>query len=179
MRYILPVLFITTAILLFFGLTDSYYQKVLILRAQEKQFDSALSRSVELKKLKGSLLTKYNSFSAEDLGSLRKMLPDNLDNVRLILALDNLARLHGMRIQDVSIDKKAAKQSAGAVEVSSEEAYGSVILSFSTQATYEAFKEFLVDLEKSLRLVDVVELDVSLNENNFDFKVSVQAYWLN
>jgi len=180
MRFILPITFVITAVLLFFGIIDPYYQDVLVLREQEKQFDSALTRSKELKEVRDKLLTKYNNFSTEDLEDLQKMLPDNIDNVRLILDLDSLARLHGMRLSNVSVDRiGSTQQAAGAVGESNEnENYDSVILSFSVQAAYETFKEFLVDLERSLRLVDVIDLQVSLGENNFDYKVSVRTYWL-
>ena len=110
------------------------------------------------------------------------MLPDNIDNVRLILDLDNLARSHGMRIQDISVDNTdVSKQSNGTIETSSsgeKGAYGSVVLSFSTQSSYETFKEFLVDLERGLRLTDVIGLAVVPNKGNFDYKVNVRTYWL-
>jgi len=180
MRFIFPIIFIITAILLFFALIDPSYQNVLELREQEAQFASALTKSQELKEVREKLLTKYNNFSSEDLEDLNKMLPDNIDNVRLILDLDNLARLHNIRLSDVSVDLTgSSQQEEGAIATSNGgDTYGSVTLSFSVQTTYENFKKFLSDLERSLRLVDVTQLQVTPGDGNYNYQMSVRTYWL-
>ena len=64
--------------------------------------------------LKQSLLSRFNAFKTEDLDRLRKLLPDHVDNVRLILDLDNLAARHGMALQNVVISEPASESGARA-----------------------------------------------------------------
>jgi len=92
-RFILPIIFVIVAIGLFFGYVDPVYDDVKVLRAEEARFIDALDRSKELQQIKDQLLAKYNTFSSADLERLQKLLPDNVDNVRLVLDLDGGNRL--------------------------------------------------------------------------------------
>ena len=180
-RFLLPAVFVAAALGLFFGYVDPTYQKVKDLQAEENRFDEALDRSRELAEIKDQLLSRYNSFSSNELERLQKLLPDNIDNVRLVLDLDGIARTHNMFIQNVTV----SADSAGLVQNSNTlgsdpNPYRSVVLSFSVKATYEDFIDFIKDLESSLRLVDAASVTFTPRDdtNLYDYQISINTYWL-
>lgn len=178
MRTLLPVLFVVIAGGIFFGFIDPAFSRVKDVRAEEAQFDQALNRSKELQAVRDQLLSRYNTFAQADLERLEKLLPDNVDNVRLILDVDALASAYGMRIRNVALESNDSRSARGQVG-SGEARFDSLVLSFSITGSYDTFRSFLEDLERSLRLVDVGAISFSTAASGiYDYSVSVKTYWL-
>jgi len=176
-RLLVPVILIALSIGLFFGYIDPTYQGIKELRAEEKTFDEALTQSRELQRIRDTLLSRYNTFSQEDLDRLEKLLPDHVDNVRLILDIDSIASQYNMRTRNVTVSGASSGDSN--TIGSNQNAVDSVILSFSVVATYDNFIRFIKDLESSLRIVDLVGLSFKATEGEaFNFNVSIKTYWL-
>ena len=110
---------------------------------------------------------------------MRKLLPHNIDNVRLALDLDGIASRHGLRVQDVTVQTSAEASSQGRIAQDSGPV-DSVVISFSVVSQYPNFVAFLKDLEKSLRIVDVVSLSFTTKQGGAlaEYDVSVKTYWL-
>lgn len=172
---------------MFFLYTQPTYDNVQVLKERMSQYDQALDKASELQQLKQSLLSRFNAFKTEDLDRLRKLLPDHVDNVRLILDLDNLAARHGMALQNVVISEPAS-ESGGASVIGSiglgHRRFDSLTLKFSTRGSYEDFAAFLGDLETSLRIVNVVSLglvresDVLTRGLTYRYDITIRTYWL-
>ncbi len=178
MKLFTPILFVLIAIALFFWYIDPEYNKVKELLVEQGQIDQALNRSKELQDVRDQLLARYNTFPQAELDNLQKLVPDHLDNVRLILDLDSMASRYGMRVRDVSIQGDTSRVESGELGPDTG-AYESVVLSFSVTGTYDTFRSFLSDLEKSLRLVDVVGLDFGATPTGvYDYTLKVKTYWL-
>lgn len=178
MKLFTPVLFILLSGAIFFWYINPTYLSLKSVLAEQAQFDAALSRSRELQDVRDQLLARYNTFPPADLNRLQKLVPDHVDNVRLILDLDSMATKYGMRVRNVAIESEKARASRGQIGPG-EDAYESVILSFTVSGSYDTFRQYLSDLEKSLRLVDVVGLSFKANETGiYDFTVNIKTYWL-
>jgi len=177
-RPILSISLIVIAVIVFFSFIDPVYKEIKDLRVESRQFDDALLNSKELQSTRDSLLSRYNTFSSEDLNRAEKFLPDNVDNVRLILDLDSIASTYGILIKNVSIDQKE-KEVGETIEINKK--IDEIELSFSITAPYDDFKDFMRDLEQSLRVVDIKELSFQSRENNrnlLDYDVTIKTYWL-
>lgn len=158
------------------------------LQAQIQQYEEALEKAAQLQQLKQKLLTRYNSFNPDDINRLQTMIPDHVDNIGLILELDNLASHYGMALENVDVSSDAAAQGQGAAVGAiggGNQKYESLTLSFGTYGTYEDFLSFLLDLESSLRLVDLVSLTVEQNsdaaqkgERTYHYDIKLKTYWL-
>lgn len=178
MKLFTPVLFILLAGTIFFLYINPTYLSLQDVLAEQAQFDAALSRSRELQDVRDQLLARYNTFSPTDLMRLQKLVPDHVDNVRLILDLDSMATKYGMRVRNVAIENEKARAQRGQIGPG-EEVYESVILSFTVSGSYDTFRQYLNDLEKSLRLVDVVGVSFKANEVGiYDFTLNIKTYWL-
>ncbi|OGG47952.1 hypothetical protein A3D66_01370 [Candidatus Kaiserbacteria bacterium RIFCSPHIGHO2_02_FULL_50_9] len=176
MKLVFPIVAIVVALGVFFSFVDPRYQGIKELRAQEKQFDEALTRSKDLRSIRDEKLKVYNSFPPEDIDRLQKLLPDHIDNIRLVMDLDTAASKYGMRLTNVSVGKPDEGPAEGSGQV---KPYGSISVTFSVTTTYESFLRFLTDLETSLRLVDVVSLSFSRPRGDvYEYTITLRTYWL-
>lgn len=181
MRFILPIIIAAAAIGLFVLYTNPQYQQVKELSAQAAQYDDALSKAQQLRSLRDQLLSKRNTFSPDDLQRLTHALPDNVDNIRLIIDINNIAARHGLSLKTISVgavSDSSTPRSALAVG-SSGDAVGSVTVDFTVTASYADFVALLHDLEHSLRIVDVekVGFRVGASDSN-DYQFTIRTYWL-
>lgn len=165
MRLIIAIVGFVLAGGIFFWYTKPTYDNSLAMQANITQNNAALDKAAELQKLRQTLLSRFNTFDPTDLDRLQKLLPDHVDNVRLILDLDKLAERGGLALQNVDVSsaqKQTAKnQTALGAVGSSNQKYDSLTLTFSTVATYKDFVQFLSNLESSLRIVDLVSLSIT------------------
>ena len=193
-RYILPIILIGVAIAGFFTFTNPFYENVLIEREQVASYNEALDNSKALEAERDKLTQKYNSFDPENLSKLQKLLPDNVDNIRLILEIEKIASPYGMVLKDVKYDATSKdtpiSQTAGttqAVKNSTGKDYSVWNLEFSIQGTYNNFTNFVKDLENNLRIVDISSIQFSSNagagispslSESYKYNFKIKTYWL-
>lgn len=192
-KFIIPTILIVVSVILFVVFTNPIYGEVTEMRATSASYEEALSNAKNLQSVRESLLSKYNGFSAEDITRLKKLLPDNVDNIRLILEIQGIASTYGMQIKNVKYDAKKAsgvepetpQNSATAREQVRD--YGIFDMEFSTEGSYDNFVKFVRDMERSLRIVDITSVtfssvDGASTQNiansvyKYDFKI--KTYWL-
>lgn len=183
-KSILAILFIGVSIGLFILYIQPTYQATQDNRTKVASFDEALSKTRQIQELKAGLLARRNDFSSENLDRLHKMLPDHVDNVRLVLDLDGIAANYGIRLKDVGIQKATVDGASETTVLNGGAAqshpYQSLTLTFSVVATYEEFMLLLRDLEASLRIVDFTNLTITpaSSPDTYSFGVALRTYWL-
>ncbi len=202
MRSILSVVAIVIAGAIFFVYTKPTFDTIQSTQAQIAQYNAALDKATQLQELKQTLLSRYNSFSPSDLARLETMLPDQVNNIGLILDLDTLANQFGLSLENVNISSPDASGagSVGAVGASTLP-YDSLDVQFTVHGTYAQFIQYITNLETSLRIVDLVGLSIGggasgsgtgsgstapvvtgpAGTDNIDytFNITLQTYWLN
>mgnify|MGYP003466868556 CR=1 FL=1 len=177
------------------------YKKIQALNVDVKRYEQTLADSKELLDLRKKLSEKYGTITPEQLERINKLLPDNVDNIRLILEIDDVSKKYGMVIKNVKFDsanqKTDAKSSladqSNAQALEQNKDYGKFTFEFSTAGNYANFVSFVSDIEKSLRIVDVSSIKFSTPDsvaavaaginpgkpkdiNNYDYKIN--TYWL-
>ncbi len=178
MKALTPIVLILISLGLFFWYIDPTYAHIRELQTQEATYDGALNKSKELQSVRDQLLSRYNTFDTNALTRLTKLLPDTVDNVRFLIDLDSIASRYGMRVKNASIDKAPTTAAPGTIGPD-QSSYGSLQVSFSVSGTYTNFLAFLGDVEKSLRLVDVVGISFTTNDaGTYDYSVTIRTYWL-
>ena len=189
-RLIITIVAFALALCIFFMYTQPTYDSTRELKDKIRQYNQALDKAAELQQLKQALLSRYNAFDPTDLSRLQKLLPNHVDNVRLILDIDNLAGRYGMALQNDVIstpgkDKENEEESSLGAIGESQQKFDSLTLQFSTQATYPLFMQFLQELESSLRIVDLVSLTLTpetdttaSKEPIYRFGITIKTYWL-
>lgn len=177
-RLFLPLVMLVAAIGIFAFLTRPLLAQITELRSEKVRLEIGLDNARKLKEVRDDLIQISRDFATADLERLDKMLPDNVDNVRLIIDINNLARGSGMSIRNIRI--KVDEQTGGReVIAESGQKRGAVTLTFSVSGPYSNFADFLGRLARSLRLVDVTGVSFVSNDRNFyDYNVELQTYWL-
>ncbi len=190
MRLFLPILLIAISVGAFVLYISPAYSDIQTLRVEKADYDAALNNSKILQTIRGSLSDKYKNFNPDDLAKVEKLLPNNVDNIKLILEIQRVAATYGMTLQNVKFDTDAVTATttnpagfvtSGAAQNAPKKDYGTFDLEFSTEGSYSNFVTFLADLEKSLRIVDVKAITFTSSTTagssvyKYDFKIT--TYW--
>ncbi len=198
-RNILSVAFVIIAIGMFAMITRPTYDDVQQQQAQMAQYDAALQKAAQLEQIKQTLLSRYNSFNQSDLSRLQVMVPDHVDNIGLILDLANLAGRYNLPLENVDVTTPTTQSTTGSsptsptsppspqsIAIGSDAApYQNLTIKFSTTGTYDSFTQFMTALQSSLRVVDMVSLNLSQNSAKtggtptYQYDVVLRTYWLN
>lgn len=184
-RLIIAITAFVIAGVVFFWYTKPAYDSSKVLQEEIAQFDQALERANELQALRQQLLSRFNAFNPADVERLSKLLPDHVDNVRLILDLDNLAARFGLAIQNVVVggNQSSPTPVPAAIIAQGDRQYDSLTLGFTTYGSYETFIQLIEALEQSLRIVDLVSLSIASapgpqGQLTYRFDVTIRTYWL-
>ena len=176
MRYVISLILIAVSVAVFFLFTNPLYQETKILKQQIAVLDETFNNSKRIQEVRDTLFAKFNAIPEMDLSRLEKMLPDNVDNVKLILELDRIASQRGMDIKRIDVENSSGNTTGlGPSGLN----YGEIDIGLTLTGSYSSFRGFLADLEQSLRLVDITELNFRAAGFDFDqYNVTVRTYWL-
>lgn len=147
MKFAMPAILIAISITIFFVFASPMLTDISALSAKAASYNEALGNSKALENERDKLTTKYNSISTENLQKLKKFLPENVDNIRLILEIEKIASPYGMALKDVKynaddIDNTTPKGVITGGPKQSPKEYGVFDLEFSTTGTYKNFLSF-------------------------------------
>jgi Tfp pilus assembly protein PilO len=198
MRYITPIFLIGIAVAFFFMVTNPLYNSISASKDVSASYSQALDTSKELQNERDQLTAQYNNIDPVNLTKLQTLLPDNVNSIRLILEIGQIASPYGMSISNVKYDAAAPSSTADTATVvqagstgdTQSNDYGTFDLEFSTSGTYDNFMNFTRDLESNLRIIDISSVSFSSDTAvggangkttspeiyNYDFKV--KTYWL-
>ncbi len=172
-KIILSIVFVGISIASFVFYIKPTYAHINTNKALLNNYDAALSKARQVQEKINELVAKRNEMSNDDLNRLSKMVPTNVDNIQLILDIEGIAKQYNMKMQKVNISqaaKKKEEQNAQArinVGVAQDDLLKSLELSFEVVSNYDEFIKFIVDLEHSLRIVDIVSLQVSADRQSY------------
>lgn len=182
MKSIFPILLVVAAIGLFIVVTDPQYQTIKDTQDQVSSLSEALNKSQQILAKRSELQKQYNSFAQGDISAINKLLPDNVDNVQLVLDMNGIARNHGMVLRNIKIQDQSSNNTSaqgGQNLGPNNSPVGSISLSFDVAGDYQSFTGFLKDLEQSLRIVDVTGINFkSADKGIYNYTVNIKTYWL-
>ncbi|MEN9524456.1 MAG: hypothetical protein RL536_525 [Candidatus Parcubacteria bacterium] len=192
-RNVTAIILIVLAIGIYVTFTRAKLAEVNQVREVNNQYTLALANANELIKVRDSVLEDYNNIDEKDRSRLDKMLPNTVDNIRLIIDLNDFALNRGVFLKNVkavasSVATKPQStppvRPAGAGTNAASGNIPTPILdtvnvSFGWTSAYQQGIDFLRDLEADLRIMDVTHLNLTANANGtYDFDASIKTYWL-
>jgi len=183
-RILLPSILLIAAIGLFVIYTDPTYQNIKNLEAQQQQYNAALTQSSQVRAVRDKLLAKSSTFPTDDTRRLERLLPDNVDNIRLIIDINDIAARYHLQVSNVSLSTSQGNPQGSVGGGTSP--LGTMEITFSLAAQYTDFVSFLEDIEHSLRIIDVESVKFNsvvtggaqrgVDYNNYT--VMIKTYWL-
>ncbi len=188
MNFLFPIILIITSIGLFFGYIDPNYKGtgatgdyttmgIIPLRAELAKYQDIAKSSNSIVSERDNLVKKKNTISNDDQARLERLLPSNIDNIRLIIEISQIAANRGLVAKNISVSSNA--KPATAAIGPNDSLYGTLTMNFTVNASYSNFLNFLSDLENNLRLVDITNITFGSSDSGFyDFSVTLNTYWL-
>jgi Tfp pilus assembly protein PilO len=186
MKSILGIIMLVGAVVIVVVFVRPQLSEISAIKSELSTYSSALDKAKLLRTERERLLGVYNNLDAARVARLQKMLPSDIDNVKLALEIENVASSLGLRLKGIDVkdptEQSAAARVASANQVQSP--YGTAEISFTVVGGYSEFTEFMKKIETSLRLIDVQRVQftaprgVNVPQNVFEFRVAVTTYWL-
>lgn len=185
MRIIFTILLILASLALIFLVARSLWGEIALLRNENAALSEAISKLRELRSLRDDLLATYNSIPRGSLLRLQEFLPERTESGSLLIALERMAKERGLRLRRIEFLKdqlpggRAAAPSQAARIAKRPEAPANVLnFNLTVSASYEAFKSYLLALEKNLRLTDVLDISFAGGAGNvFEFAIRAKSYY--
>ena len=167
---------------IFFFYIDPQYKELKTLRVTQASNEEMLAKAAKLRADREGLNTRYTAISEDEKDQLAKVIPETVDNVRLILDIDNIAQRYGIILRGITVTSgnETAEVKSKKIVDKSDKKNGTITLGFSFTASYDTFKKFVTDLENSLRIVDITDFSVTANDqtNVYDYSLKLNTYWL-
>ncbi|MBU6427339.1 hypothetical protein KGQ27_03870 [Patescibacteria group bacterium] len=198
-RNITATILTVLAVGIYFTYTSAKWDEVNAVRAVNNEYSQAIANADKLIRTRDQVLQSYNSLSADDRDRLDKMVPNTVDNIRLIIDLNNVASRYNLTLRSISAQVSSGQGAQNPPSApppavppmmpagSGANANGSiptpsldtVTVSFDVTAPYAQFVQFMRDIEADLRITDLTHLTVTANDSgNYDFSVQLTTYWL-
>lgn len=195
MRWLLPLILIGGGIAGFLLVTQPIYEEASNLKIEADKYNEALSNAKILQQERDRLTDKFNSLNPESLARLEKIVPDSVDNIKLILEIQEVAQERGILVKNVEFEPEQfieqeedpANPTANANTqrqtgnlrrpgAASNLDYDVYDIEFSIEGKYSAFVEFMKLLEKSLRVVDVRAISFTPGTSEDRDKIYTDSY---
>jgi hypothetical protein len=174
-----PLILIILAIGVYFSFTRIQITDLQSIQRVNAQYKEAIYNSESLIKVRDDVRDAYNRIDPVDQERLEKLIPDNIDNVRLIIDVNGIASRHGIVIKNIKTATLEDTPAAQGGEIAPASPYNTATLSFDVISDYRRFIAFLTDIESSLRLLEVSKITLKANDTgNYDYGVELKTFWL-
>ena len=183
MRTLTPILSIIIAVLLFMFFIQPQYAEIQSVKNEIKTYTDATAQYAGFSALLQDKLSVKTQRSAYESERLDTLVPDSVDATRLLVDLEKIATTHGLLFGNITTkggDVMLARGTDGAVDAPESAELATVDVSFAVIGTYDQFKDFLKDLERSVTLFEVTEIKYSVTEESVlqQFSLTVRSYSL-
>ncbi|MBI2637950.1 MAG: type 4a pilus biogenesis protein PilO [Candidatus Sungbacteria bacterium] len=148
------------------------YNDMQLLQKQAHARQAVLDELNGLLEKKAELEDTYNSISEEDRARLEQLAPSTADIGGFLVKLDAIAARNGV----TSLSLNFAEETNSDIPP-----FSVMDLTLNLQGTYESFQNYLEDLEKFIRIVDVTDITFSPPTAEGDsvlFSVRAKTYLL-
>lgn len=202
MKTIISTILIIASIGFFIYFTKPQWNELKANRIEVEKLNIAQSNAKKLKDKITSLETAKKNITPEDYEKMKKMLPDNVENVKLIIDFDNMLQDLVKTNQTEALYKSSNPNDTAKISVENPKiSQGSFVsdgnldtsqvgvadFTFSVSLTYNDFIDFLKRIETSTRIFDIESISFSaptslngVDPNNiiYTFNVALKTYWL-
>lgn len=170
---ITSILLIILSLGLFFGFVDPMWRDAKAANEKLTLEKNDLKNIKIFQEKRDSLLAEERSVSQLDRERLAKLVPDSIDSVKLILEIYRIGQESGVNVRSVDVTEPSRDGTLSTVK------YGTLPMRLVMSGSYENFKVFLRNIEKSLTLLDVTGITLRPQKtSSYEYTVSAKTYWL-
>ncbi len=131
-----------------------------------------IEKTENLNQVGQSVIELYDSVPTSDISRMDTLVPDQIDNVKLILELQKLAERYGLGVSGINVSGTGAREVAG-------QTINVVSFQAQLEGYYGDFVDFLEQLELSQRIIDTNSLNFQAfeTENGYSYTLALDTYW--
>ncbi len=183
MKPFLPFIIVGICVGMYFMYISPMISDISIERAKKAEYTRVLSSTKELKDKRDSLTASYNEISQENLALLNKIIPTDFDSAVFANDVSSIASRNGITVMDLKVDVARTRERNLADDGTASN-YRIVTTNMRVSGPYDRFVSFLKDLESSLQLIDVVNLNITSTTGQrptdlkFEYKLEINTYSL-
>ncbi len=183
MRTLTPIFSIIVALVVFFFFTRPMFAVIDEKKGETEQYDAAVKSATKLNDELTARINQKRGHSTVNTERLNALVPTELDEVKMLVDLKEMAQSHSMLIGNINVVSDKELSPAGAspdhAQEITYESFMTTDISFGLIGTYEQFKGMLEDIEKSLVLMEITNISFTVNEGPLQqFDVVIRAYAL-
>jgi len=172
-RLIITIILLFGSLVIGFGYLRPAWQEFKNLGQETRNLEAISAELDLLIENRDALIKKINAISPSDLGRINSAVPRSPQAAKFLVNLENLTLSQGMIITSVDLvspsgEKREQTQQSPGLQpqpggiIPTPERAKSELLEFPVglklSGSYESFKKFLGELEKNLRITDVLEM---------------------
>ncbi len=192
-KFIIPFLLVMLSVGSYFLYTKPMYDEAKGVSVEVGKLQDATTKLDAALKKRDKLATTYNALDTSLVDRLGKLMPDNLDNIKLIIDVDRTAKQYGVILNAVKFDvdqqAKANTTTTATATVpirdnktaqESKKDYNTFNLTMTFTGTFANFTKLVGDMEKNLRIIDIssVTFDAQDSKDVYRFEIKAKIYWL-
>lgn len=171
---ILPIVLFFSALALVLWVLLPMYNDIGAATEVKKQNEDNLKDRIELSANLERLVNQYNE-RLTGIESFSKVIPEGQNIPELLVGLEDMASGSGLAFASVNFKTKDLKVPG----------FKTLVMEIKVKGSYPNFKNYLQNLEKSLRIFDVMSVSFSgigpgqigANLNNLEFNLLVNTYY--
>lgn len=172
---IFGILIIILAALLYPFFIKPLVAEVEIERVAVSKLEETITIAEDFAKDKARLLARVEEFTDEELTKLDTILPEEIDTIRLILDIEQVALKYNLNLtREISVEDITERTRT---EGDSTVPFNKLGISVNLDGSYSALLAFLTEISLSEQLLDVKSMTLSQDpDKDFVYKVTLQAY---
>lgn len=188
-KFIAPLLFFFAAMAMVFIFIVPGWQHFLAVKADSKHLDDINAEIDTLTQKRDTLVNQINGITKDNLLRLDQMVPMAALGPEFLVSLQKLARTHDLNITRLDLagnlstkpknpiaNPESGSESSGQGE--STTGYQTMNVVLEVRASYQSFKDFLRELESSIRITNIETLSLAPTDNgSFVIKLSLSAFY--
>lgn len=161
------------------------YPRISIMKNKIKEGNILFQDSEDiLKRIKE--LTVFSGENKDRIEKFDLILPSSEEKANLISNLDNLTKLNGLNILKVSFESSSSASNATKDLDVVKNDFKEIYVNVSMRGTYISFKNFLVAVEKNMRIFDAVSVNFKRELNSegkidggksYTFNIKLKTYF--
>lgn len=136
--------------------------------------DELITRRESLNAIGLDVIRRYETISQADLSRIDALVPGKIDNVKLILELQKLAEQYGLTVERIDVSGEGSREVGG-------RSLNTVSFQANIEGSYFDFVEFLKQLEKNQRIIDLRDIGFQSTDDDeavYLYNVTLDTYWL-
>lgn len=187
-----PLFALIVAVALYFTYIEPTMESIRVTDAETEEVQKNIDAAEQLRQRINELIADRNNIPQGDLGRLETFLPDRIDEVELLIAIDDLARSNNLQLSDIRVENSTGESveellgnapAGGRAQQREANASGYIPfdMSFTISGTYDNARGFIEDLESSLQAIEVMQIAFEAPQDDpdvFDIAMSIRTFSL-